>query len=275
MQAGLAMARVVRRSFAALGLAALLALAGGPAAAAEDAAGGERLQALIAILEDEAARGALVEELRALAAATRQEDARPGGGEDASGLEAGLRAGLDGLGRRVRVVADQFGAGGRIADWLAAQAGGDGDVLFQAHMEGAFRPAAPPRQRQRPHRQIVLRPRAGQGRGEGAFDLQAVAVGGGKPQPVGQRHRQRQAVERVIAIPASAGDAQIKIDLGGRGEGPRQPLSRHRRPGPSAAWPGRRPPVRHRPRPGAERGATGNAPPGICRPSNRRRPDGR
>ena len=132
MQAGLAMARVVRRSFAALGLAALLALAGGPAAAAEDAAGGERLQALIAILEDEAARGALVEELRALAAATRQEDARPGGGEDASGLEAGLRAGLDGLGRRVRVVADQFGAGGRIADWLAAQAGGERRGLWLA-----------------------------------------------------------------------------------------------------------------------------------------------
>ena len=43
---------------------------------------------------------------------------RPGSGEDASGL----RAGLDGLGRRVRTAADPFDAGGRIADWLAAQA---------------------------------------------------------------------------------------------------------------------------------------------------------
>ena len=50
---------------------------------------------------------------------------RPGGGEDASGLEAGLRAGLEGLGRCLRVVADPFDTGGRIADWLAAQAGGE------------------------------------------------------------------------------------------------------------------------------------------------------
>ena len=46
-------------------------------------------------------------------------------GQAAAKTPPGWKPGLDGLGRRVRTAADPFDAGSRIADWLAAQAGGE------------------------------------------------------------------------------------------------------------------------------------------------------
>ncbi len=113
---------VVGRCFAVLGAVALLALADGPAAA-DTAAGDGRLDALIATLEDDAARAALIAELRA----ARQDDALPGQGAGGAGgivaLEAGLQAGLGGLGQRLRQLAAELGPDSRIAAWLALQSG--------------------------------------------------------------------------------------------------------------------------------------------------------